>query len=227
MASAPRSAFTLIELLVVIAIIAIMASLLMPAISMVKSIANTTKCASNLRQIHMGTLGFADDHRGELPPSYIYRTSGGADFFFAMVAPYIAAASKDSGKFADLTQASVLWGCPGYKKNASVLWACGYGMNYWPEGYKSGVKTNFLKLDSAGEPISNTYGTYKVFRFDSVTYQATRPMVGDSNTWEFVSFNPKNSPPRHRGKLNTVFYDGHVDGITYAQAFAALKAVKP
>lgn len=62
-----RRAFTLIELLVVISIIAILAAMLLPAISLVRETMKLVVCQSNLRQIGLGIHAFASDHRGVIP----------------------------------------------------------------------------------------------------------------------------------------------------------------
>lgn len=220
-----RHGFTLIELLVVVAIIAIMASLLLPAISMAQSAARSTKCGSNLRQIYIGVTGFASDNNDEVPPAMLDKPSGTDTFFFGLIGPYLDAAKKDSGSVNDLRQTSVIWGCPAYVKK-SALWVCGYGMNPWPDGQGSPQVTSYKRMDSAGNPVSSSYGTYKTFRMASITYPSQRTLIGDSNTWEFVSWNPKYSPPRHRGQLASVFYDGHVGFMSYKEAFNRMKNPK-
>jgi prepilin-type N-terminal cleavage/methylation domain-containing protein len=72
-----RTAFTLIELLVVIAIIAILASMLMPALAQAKSKAVRIQCVNQLRQVGFAMRDFANDHR-DLFPSQVPISDGGA-----------------------------------------------------------------------------------------------------------------------------------------------------
>jgi len=62
-------AFTLVELLVVITIIAVLAALLLPALSSARERGRRTSCLNNQRQIYIGTVAFASDHDGLLPPA--------------------------------------------------------------------------------------------------------------------------------------------------------------
>src|SRR5881409_3161367 len=62
-----KRGFTLVELLVVIGIIALLISILLPALSKARESANRTKCLSNVRQIAMGFISYTQENRGSFP----------------------------------------------------------------------------------------------------------------------------------------------------------------
>src|SRR5438093_10690259 len=71
-----KTGFTMVELLVVIAVIAILASLLLPALARAKAKAQAAGCLSNLRQLTLCWLMYADDNGDSLPPNVALNTLG-------------------------------------------------------------------------------------------------------------------------------------------------------
>jgi prepilin-type N-terminal cleavage/methylation domain-containing protein len=70
-----RRAFTLVELLVVIGIIALLISILLPALSKARQSGYDVSCKSNLRQLMQGFILFANEHKGTLPGGYYNRAN--------------------------------------------------------------------------------------------------------------------------------------------------------
>jgi prepilin-type N-terminal cleavage/methylation domain-containing protein len=71
-----KKAFTLVELLVVIGIIALLISILLPALGNARAAANTVKCASNLHAIGEGMANYLVEFKGRFPPSNFYNGLG-------------------------------------------------------------------------------------------------------------------------------------------------------
>ncbi len=70
----PRTAFTLVELLVVLAIIAVLASLLLPALGRAQASARGIACTGNLRQLGIAVRAYAEDHQSILPAAELLPT---------------------------------------------------------------------------------------------------------------------------------------------------------
>jgi prepilin-type N-terminal cleavage/methylation domain-containing protein len=85
-----RRGFTLIELLVVIAIIAILAAILFPVFAKAREKARQSSCLSNLKQLGLSMMQYAQDYDESYPAHYRYMPAGVALYWWADVTqPYI------------------------------------------------------------------------------------------------------------------------------------------
>ena len=113
----PASGFTLIELLVVIAIIAILAGMLLPALSRAKEKAKTINCNNNLRQHALAFAMYADDHLGLYPVYEGWATIGGTTGRMDLASGRVPAIRRPLNVYVPSTEA---WHCTSDKGDS--LW---------------------------------------------------------------------------------------------------------
>jgi len=205
-----RAAFTLIELLVVIAIIAVLASLLLPALTRAKAMAHTASCLSQYHQLGLATQCYMDDNKGYLPMPI----NGAMGWWQGTLVGYNYAPVK-------------LFKDPGAVGEMDPRWdqeIGGYGMNiYWIDVGTSGTyadNKNYspaIVTAPAGEVVyADNRGEMLVGPLLDIYPPGTRPSFwGGGDPLE--AMRPRMAT-RHQGSPNILFLDWHAEHISVAQA---------
>jgi len=222
--SSIKNAFTLIELLVVIAIIAILASMLLPALARAKEKAKSIKCTNNEKQIALGYTMYALDFRDYLPVAGQYRPNAvWPAEWYAETSPYYG---KGTTNIAQLHAQGTLQACPSFNTNKlaniglstdpNVLSYGGYGHNWNYLGYYEGAGStwNRQKVTSINKPVDTIFNSDT---FDPIASDAGSAHIETfgysyppSVFPDYVSVNyTKRGYTRHNGGAVYSWADGH------------------
>lgn len=172
-----RLSFTLIELLVVIAIIAILASMLLPALSRARQQAKSTQCVSNLGQIYKGLAMYVGDNRDFIPNTGIWKSE-----FCGRLNPYLGQNNSIVGGRTDvyvLGRPASVFHCPGYQLPEGVATAQLYCPTY------VAVRNNSWERRTGGLfRLTETNGAAgEKFQRKFTDIISGSPIIGDGRYW--------------------------------------------
>jgi prepilin-type N-terminal cleavage/methylation domain-containing protein/prepilin-type processing-associated H-X9-DG protein len=185
-----KRGFTLIELLVVIAIIAILAAILFPVFAKAREKARQTSCLSNLKQIALAGLMYAQDYDETIPSESSY----GYGYVY-LLDPYIknlqiwVCPSLRQQPYMTPAAACTPGGIPWYAAN---MWLQGPGLTCYPMAQIQRPAEKIWLADGSGRACGGVWGSGSAF------------MVWGDDGWGTAGLNPI-----HNGGVNAAFFDGH------------------
>jgi prepilin-type N-terminal cleavage/methylation domain-containing protein/prepilin-type processing-associated H-X9-DG protein len=219
------SGFTLIELLVVVAIIAVLVSVLIPALTQARALAKQTVCMSNMKQLGVATHYFMQDNKDWFPDPGV---TGG---LICTYHPYLPRPDTISA-YNNYFSFSPVWYCPIRPKDPKYVLPPCFGANptfghaglaFWPA---DGIPNKWTKMGDLPDPsriLWLTEGCYYTMRdtyIQSYEYDKTLWLQGSgwfqlcfpffSSTAHWVSY-------RHNMKANCLMADFHVETVSYYQ----------
>jgi prepilin-type N-terminal cleavage/methylation domain-containing protein/prepilin-type processing-associated H-X9-DG protein len=243
--------FTLVELLVVIGIIALLISILMPALSNARRQSNSLKCLSNLKQIGTAFQLYSGENKGAWP--VVVHGQGNTEFPLPagvelrwpdLLAPYVSAAKNIKyDNMDEIRRNSVIWGCPEWIKtdeydptNFTDKVRVGYGMQYYPTYFVDGKLANLAYITTGrGRYIKQTQWTKASDRgliADSIAHNIQTPATIDSKgKWQpfdavNAGFNVDSTRHAKRGTSKEQSYTTQGMNMLFCDGHASAVSVK-
>ena len=208
--------FTLIELLVVIAIIAILAAMLMPALSQARDTAKASRCVNNFKQWGIYTEQYADTHDGYFLP---YRFLGTYRFPSGVIwLPLMTDTDKmDTRERLGLR----------YFKKEELFCPKGIGQpRLAVEGPLVGTNEGSIGVNNRTRgkdggnkmgPIHQPSSNYKILKKGMLRKPATIVDYSETNNTHRTVTEESYLQFRHKGNANVLWVDGHVSQVRYGQ----------
>jgi prepilin-type N-terminal cleavage/methylation domain-containing protein/prepilin-type processing-associated H-X9-DG protein len=228
-----KKGFTLIELLVVIAIIAILSAILFPVFAKARSEARRAACASNVKELAMASLLYANDYDETFISMMV---NGGHDAWIDYIKAYITRQStsydavQSCPEFAPFVRNGTvsLWGSdPSTGATMGYGWNVGTSMGNYNDGMgfynyqvNRGDVVRLVKFKDLIAPADTIMlgdmGYYVPYYWPSVFFVAGGPqyLAGDGIDNHGRPF------PLHGGGGNYAFCDGHVKWMSWQTAYA-------